>query len=142
MISDFFAGWCKVRIGEWNDTVSYLTDVPVDLLNGMILIYKNKNSEVIVRMDTEHYDVFLKFCLNDKVQIKSECNRIITINVDMNALASELISDVRSNIDECSRWDYDSDMPNYDYIGRKEYLLYLCDELERLIKNNSGNKGQ
>ena len=36
MISNPHAGWCDFKLGDFEGSPSYLTDVPVDLLNAFI----------------------------------------------------------------------------------------------------------
>lgn len=145
-------GWSKITIAgknqTWSDRISYLDDVPFDLLHALIDSCKN-HRPVAVKFDAEGYEYIIVFewvsvyviyqgsniiqCLSkDKTQQTS----LVAIDAKRADVATELIADIREATAEWAEFWYDA-IPETnekeELEQRKEELLKLCDELESLL---------
>lgn len=58
MLSKPHAGWTIISIGKFSDRASFLTDVPMDLLDGFI---NNEHNCFCVKFDAEGWDYIIVF---------------------------------------------------------------------------------
>lgn len=133
MLSNPKAGWCKLEIGDFKGTPSYLTDVPVDLLTAFIDYYKKgigaaffdeEGSEFNLLLS--NYSVYIVYCGNE-----STLYEFPDINID--DLAKELIADIRSNT---NLWaNFCASVASCLFWSNKRKLATLVDELEELVNN-------
>lgn len=100
MISDPKYGWCNFKLGDFKGTPSYLTDVPVDILDAFINYHTNGCG--IAYFDEEGTEFmfilspYLVFIIEEKDKPVLHCYYDIKIK----ELENELINDIESNIDE------------------------------------------
>ena len=92
-----------------------------------------------VLFDAEGYEYTIEIFPDEvKIETCTEDDEIITRVFDIPAyyLASELIRDIRRDIDEWVMWPPSSDMPWFDADKRRKDLLDCCDIIEELIPKN------
>lgn len=134
MISNPMYGWCDFKLGTFEGTPSYLTDVPVDLLDafldyhykGMGMAWFDEEGTVFTFVITP-YSLFIieekdKPILHDFSEMKIE------------DLEKELISDIESNSEDWRNWvefilfdDYEKKLQHENEIKQrisklKEYM--------------------
>ena len=100
MISNPKHGWCNFKLGNFQGSPSYLTDVPVDLLDAFIDYY-TKGHGVAVFDEEGSYFTLLLTRYNWGIFIIEETNDSILYDFsDMNSdnLAKELISDIENDL--------------------------------------------
>ena len=100
MISNPKHGWCNFKLGNFQGSPSYLTDVPVDLLDAFIDYY-TKGYGVAVFDEEGSYFTLLLTRYNWGIFIIEETNDSILYDFsDMNSdnLAKELISDIENDL--------------------------------------------
>lgn len=134
MLSTPRHGWTNVTIGDWSDRASYLTDVPIDLLEAMILAYRNSSLIVGVRIDSEGWESKIIFNRHD-VDIltdKTEPDEWQILNVNLDALASELIADLECEYDAWCAWN-EVLISGAAAAHRKRIMDGLLSELRSLI---------
>lgn len=100
MIKDLGAGWCGFTIGDFHGTPSYITNVPVDLLQ-VFLDYKTKG-QGIAWFDEEGTEFTLVlnpysiFVIAENEEGEGKLYNFSELNIDN--LIKELIQDVKSNL--------------------------------------------
>lgn len=100
MISNPEHGWCNFKLGDFKGVASYLTDVPLDLINAFI-DYHEKGSGVVIFDEEGSYFTLVLTAYNCGIYIIEEKEECITHSFwDMNIedLEKELISDIESNL--------------------------------------------
>ena len=140
-------GWGKIQIGEWEDRVSYLDDIPFDLLEALTDSCK-KHVPVSVKFDAEGYEYIVVFdwmvtyvIYQESAVVNLLCGRnngeedsetcVVRISVPRSEIAKELIHDIRANAPEwaafyCSVED--------EEVGQRQLqLLTMCKQLESLL---------
>lgn len=111
MISNPSYGWCDFKLGTFEigifeATPSYLTNVPMDLLNCFIEYYRIgcsctffdcEGSEFILVLNNYNtYIIFEDECANSTLYLSYK---------RIKDLAKELIEDIKSNIEKWSLWE-------------------------------------
>lgn len=105
MLSTPRAGWTTITIGEWSDRASYLTDVPMDLLNGFI---EYPDVPFVVEFDAEGWE--FEVVINQDFTNMIKYNDIDDIEVyksvyiSKQALALEVANDIELDLDGWSGW--------------------------------------
>ena len=93
MISNPKNGWCDFKLGDFVGRPSYLTDVPMDLLDAFISYFRDGCG--ICWFDEEGTEFTLvlkhpiKFILEERESIKTH-----RVDLDVYGMAKELISDI------------------------------------------------
>lgn len=95
MISNPKYGWCIFNIEDFEGHPSYLTDVPMELLDGFIDFFYNKK-DVCISFDEEGSEFYLILTFSNGVYIieEKEESKLIQINKRVLDLAKELIEDI------------------------------------------------
>lgn len=120
-------GWTHVSIGDFDGSASYITDVPIDVLDAFIDFYKlHKN--ICVDFDEEGSTFVLVVVSYVDIFVISEREQVITYKIDMNVdeLANEIISDFEK---------YIKDWENFTYGFEKLEVERKVNELKQLVKN-------
>ena len=120
-------GWTHVSIGDFDGSASYITDVPIDVLDAFIDFYKlHKN--ICVDFDEEGSTFVLVVVSDIDIYIISEREQIITYKIDtnINELTNEIISDFEK---------YIKDWENFTYGFEKLEVELKVNELKQLVKN-------
>ena len=114
-------GWVTVKIGEWSDRASYLTDVPLDILSALIHSYQTglpaainfdaEGWEYIIVID--HYTTHIIDYLyrTDEECLSSEDDKQIltVVEISKDDLAKEFLEDIESDWDAWVNWMYYDD---------------------------------
>lgn len=101
MISKPKYGWCNFELGTFRGEPSYLTDVPVDLLDAFINYYNNGYGTVVFDEEGSYFVLTITrynwgiYIIEEKD--KSVLHDFSSMNVDN--LAKELIADLEINLD-------------------------------------------
>lgn len=100
MISNPRYGWCNFKLGDFEGHPSYLTDVPVDILDAFIDFYIKGLG--IAYFDEEGTDFMLILSPYSVFIIEEKDKPILHYygDIDIRELGNELINDIESNIDE------------------------------------------
>lgn len=120
-------GWTHVSIGEFEGEASYITEVPIDVLDAFIDYYKlHKN--ICVDFDEEGSTFVLVISSYVDIFVISEREQVITYKIDMNVdeLANEIISDFEKYIKD---WEI------FTYGFEKLEVERKVNELKQLVKN-------
>jgi len=122
------AGWAKIELGEFSNYASYLTDIPNDILDAILNVFKT-NSPQCVYFDGEGLDFYIVFT-EYEIFVINELRKLTYIDINLsNSIYNEILNDIKSNIDDWSNWNpMPEDIPN-----EKIKLLNKITEIEGLI---------
>ena len=125
-------GWCDFKLGSFQGTPSYLTDVPFDLLNAFINRHYGKSAAVFFDEEGTEFTLVINYHSMFIIEERKEKPILHDFSfININELEKELINDIESNIDG---WvsDFffnDSEEEKKEY---KEKLLELLKKLKKL----------
>jgi hypothetical protein len=121
-------GWTQVRIGDFSDRASYLTDVPMECLESFIYGFFS-DSPISLKFDAEGWDFLVVVDDYSTHIITSKDNyKLESYEIWKEDLAVELINDIESNLEAWVEWDLDYDDGEKSNSRRK----HLISHLERL----------
>ena len=131
MISNPRNGWSTFRLGDFFGTPSYLTNVPVDLLEEFIHYWKESRT-LSVYFDEEG-STFTLVANPDSIYIieEKEEPKLININRNIKSLTFELINDIEKDID---KWASEFVIAEEDVAENKDNILSLLSELKTILK--------
>ncbi len=126
-------GWTNVSIGEFNESASYLTDVPNDCLDAFI--YARENCfPAVVYFDAEGYEYYLVASYFESfVTIEKDKLRTYRFDLDLVDLAKELIDDIEQNIDDWADWQCYKEYDENELKRNKRKLEQKIGRLKQLI---------
>lgn len=133
-------GWADITIGAFCDRCSYVQNVPSELLDALIERL-GKSKPTVVEIDAEGYNYAIVFGMSSVYVIHDVCEEteagvmsdgdestLMQLDVPVRSLASELIADIRRDIDVWGEWCLpSSEKDREDY---KATLLVKCNQLE------------
>ena len=131
MLSNPEYGWCNFELGEFKGSPSYLTDVPVDILE-MCIDYKKKNASICY-FDEEGSDFVLIFANGEVYIIATREDSMLYKfpETTPEALIEEIILDIERNLD---LWDAEftiEENPN-EIEKHKLKIIQKLEELKSL----------
>lgn len=105
MLSKPEYGWTTVSLGERADRASYLTDVPMDILDGFI---NNKENDFYLSFDAEGWEFEIVVRNNNANMIKYKDTDDITVfaavPITKEELALEVANDIEKDIEAWTIW--------------------------------------
>ena len=141
MISNPKHGWCDFKLGDFKGTPSYLTDVPVDLLN-MLIDYHTKGHGM-VWFDEEGTEFTLVLTPYSLFIIEEKEIPVIHDFSEMNIdnLEKELVDDIENDLDGWANFttdDIDDEISEHkaEIIRKLEILKTIKNmkEIERKVE--------
>ena len=146
MLINPHAGWVNIRIGEFEDRASYLTDVPIDILDALIESYK-EHKPATIEFDAEGWEYIIVINTyethiidypyrTDEEYLNSENDKqvLTAVEISIDAIAKEFISDIERDYDKWIHWMYYDDEDSI--AKRKEDLDMKLMELKALVFKN------
>ena len=137
MLSTPKYGWSRITIGNWSDRCSYLDDVPILLLEGVLNLYKTNNPSAI-KFDAEGYGYILIFDFY-QVHIITDADdgySLETVDILLENLTEELISDIHRDLNLWIEWLDGEYMTNEQKKERRQELFQLINAInEARMKN-------
>lgn len=131
MISNPKMGWCKFKLKDFVCHPSYITEVPIDLLDAFINYYKIGYG--LTNLDEEGNNfIFLLSAYNGNIFIIDDENKILDFsnNFLVVNLARELIADIENNLEV---WADFMDHSGDDFDTYKQHLNDKLKELKELL---------
>ena len=100
MISEPKFGWCKFKLNNFNGTPSYLTNVPLDMLEAFVNFWK-KSTALAVHFDEEGKEFTLVINYNSIfiIEERDDEPKLILIENYVENLTLELIKDIEDNFE-------------------------------------------
>lgn len=144
MLEKPYVGWTNIKIKNWSDRASYLTDIHLDFLNSLINSYKNY-TVASIKYDAEGWEGII--VIDDystyiiKYEDKSDKPYVLEIEIDKDDVSKELIKDIENNLEEWCAWDIlgvDEKQDKEQIKKNKKIILKLISELKKVI--NEYNK--
>lgn len=135
MLSNPNAGWCNVKIGDFEGVASYLTDVPFNCLAAFIQYFERNNNinSVSVYFDEEgtEFRVVFDYWSTYIIIERDENPELKYIdNVSIKQLSKELIEDLERDFDCWVNWEcYDEPEE-----GRADELRLGIIKLKKLME--------
>ena len=127
-------GWSRIEIGEWSDRISYLDDAAYMLLETLIRSYET-NEIQSVEFDAEGWEWKLVLDGEKTSVITEKDNTEITnLNMSRTEIANELVVDIRKDSHAWANFMYYEEYTTEELIVKENYLLVLCEKLEKLIQ--------
>ena len=127
MISNPKNGWCNFKLGDFEGTPSYITDVPIDLLDAFIDYYTRGYGLAYFDEEGSEFTLLLTwygvYIIDEKDNVKSH----VFYDLNISDLAKEVIADIETNLDGwCNDFMY--------YSFSKEDLNERLEKLKNMIK--------
>lgn len=139
MLSKPKYGWTDVTIADFKGVGSYLTDVPLDVLNAFIsaleysipasIYFNEEGSEFIL---VSYYD-------DTYIIIERDDRKLMYLDVDFLDLAKEIVRDIEEHIDDWVNWKCFKELNESESSKRKELILHKINKLKILIKDIEGS---
>lgn len=120
-------GWCNFKLGDFEGTPSYITDVPIDLLDAFIDYYTRGYGLAYFDEEGSEFTLLLTwygvYIIEEKNNVKSH----VFYDLNISDLAKEVIADIETNLDGwCNDFMY--------YSFSKEDLNERLEKLKNMIK--------
>ena len=127
MISNPKNGWCNFKLGDFEGTPSYITDVPIDLLDAFIDYYTRGYGLAYFDEEGSEFTLLLTwygvYIIEEKDNVKSH----VFYDLNISDLAKEVIADIETNLNGwCNDFMY--------YSFSKEDLNERLGKLKNMIK--------
>ena len=127
MISNPKNGWCNFKLGDFEGTPSYITDVPIDLLDAFIDYYTRGYGLAYFDEEGSEFTLLLTwygvYIIEEKDNVKSH----VFYDLNISDLAKEVIADIETNLDGwCNDFMY--------YSFSKEIFNERLEKLKNMIK--------
>jgi hypothetical protein len=101
MISNPKDGFCDFIIDDFHRRPSYLTDVPMDLLNAFIDYFCNRRVNACIPFDEDgKYFNLVLTPYSSYIIVEDETPSLITLSLSPTELAGDLIADLEDDIDK------------------------------------------
>ena len=141
MLSKPVCGWTTIKIKDWSDRASYLTNIHLDLLNSLINSYSEYCQPACIRYDAEGWegiiviDDYWTYIISENADSENEeevKSEVLTIEINRDDLAKELIEDIEQNFNDWCDWQYWQDKE--DMLIQKEELSMSLNKLKNIIE--------
>lgn len=134
MISKPEYGWYNFKLGDFIGCPSgYMTDVVQDLLDAFINFYKNGASAVVFDEEGSYFTLLLTYNGIYIIEEKEKAKLFDFSELDIDELASELISDIENDFDN---WVKFTEEEGGDQFSRVHIYNKVC-ELKDFIKKRA-----
>lgn len=134
MLSKPKHGWTTFNIGSFCGNPSYLTDVPVDFLDGMLQYYRNGSAAIWFNEEGSEFTLVLNpYSVFIIIERENEvCQRI---DETPKQISEMLINDIMKNLDEWITWPPEMEFENGNYYQyRKTLILDKIDKLKKVMR--------
>lgn len=141
MLSEPKYGWTVVNIGDFNERASYLTDIPIDILNNACSLINGSNCCEIY-FDAEGFDYIVEYkegilrvIEETDFNIKEEK---VCVSKSLYSFISEIYIDITLYLDGWLNWMnmIEEDKETNWYKKRKKEILKRLKEIELFLEKN------
>ena len=127
MISNPKNGWCNFKLGDFEGTPSYITDVPIDLLDAFTDYYTRGYGLAYFDEEGSEFTLLLTWYGVYIIEEKDDTKVHTFYNLSISDLAKEVIADIETNLDGwCNDFMWCS--------SSKEDLNERLEKLKNMIK--------
>ena len=131
-----------MKIGKFKKKVSYLTDVPNDLINAFISFFETGTGAASFECEPYEFDLIFSynFAKGGKAMpyIVSWKRKIYTESVPVTELATEFLTEIKRDLDAWSEWGYNTTTPEI-VKQNKQILTKNIERLEKIIQDQRTN---
>ena len=99
MISNPKNGWCNFKLGDFEGTPSYITDVPIDLLDAFIDYYTRGYGLAYFDEEGSEFTLLLTWYGVYIIEEKDNVKLHVFYDLNISNLAKEVIADIETNLD-------------------------------------------
>lgn len=128
MISNPNFGWCDFSLGDFTGTPSYLTDVPIDLLDAFCECFEKGRSVCFFDEEGTEFWLILDMHLPSIFVIEEKVGTVLHdfSSMDIMELAKELIANIEKDLEGWGRFLLDKeDAPKIkESLEKLEKLIY------------------
>lgn len=134
MFSKPIHGWTDITIGDFTGRGSYLTDIPMDVLDAFIssldcsipasIYFNEEGSEFIL---VSHYN-------STYIIVEREKTELISIDIDYLELIKEAIKDIEDNLEGWVYWESFYDLDEDEVNKRRLALLDKIEKVKLLLE--------
>lgn len=136
MISNPRYGWSEFKLGSFEGTPSYLTDVPVDILVAFVNLHRHGSG---VAFFDEEGTEFTLVVNQDSVFIIEEKERPALHDfseIDIRDLEKELVEDIERDLDEWAA--FLTEHNKREIKAHRDEIIDLLNSLKSIISNRKG----
>lgn len=124
-------GWVHFELGKFSGSMSYMTDVPFDILNNLVRHFIDGDVFAVSFDEEGSRFTLIADCYNTYVISVRDKFRLYHTDIDSIELANKLILSIETNIDGWANWlCYDTEI---DVQYRKRRILEIIKELRVYI---------
>lgn len=134
MISNPKHGWCNFKLGNFEGTPSYSTDVPFELLQAFIDYHERGGSAIVFDEEGTEFTLVLTSYFMDIYIIENRGTAVLYdfYKMRIEDLEKELISDIENDLYGWAEFCFDNDDETIKF--RREQLLQKIACLKKYIK--------
>lgn len=125
MLKFISMGWAHLQFNDKQYPVSYLTDVPIDILEALVLVVCD-NKDAVVELNGESHGEYLLVMTDYPIYliVKDENGPYVEcMSYDIKKIAKSFIEDIENNIDICVDWLPTCSQLTVDEINEKNIFL-------------------
>lgn len=119
MFSNIKNGWADFDFKEFKGVCSYIQDPVKDICQALIDTFENNSKEVVIEMDEEGSEWFLKITSNDVCMYREENPQ--EVKASREDFIKEFTNDVYRDIELWSSWEPENDSES------------VCDDIESML---------
>ena len=133
------AGWADLKIGNFTACVSYLTNVPCDLIKAFSDFIQNGVGVASFDCEPYQFDVIFSYTMSGGVlglvYVVDSDKKLVCENINVIDLAKEFVEDIKRDIDAWATWfGYEDDFAKIDMEFKKKIQTGI-ESLDKLIVN-------
>lgn len=136
MISNPRYGWSEFKLGSFEGTPSYLTDVPVDILTAFVSLHRYGSGAAFFDEEGTEFTLVVN---QDSVFIIEEKERPVLHDfseIDIRDLEKELVEDIERDLDEWAA--FLTEHNKREIKAHRDEIIDLLNSLKSIISNRKG----
>lgn len=104
ILTNLKAGWCNFNLGDFKGRVSYIRDVPNDIINGYMEYIKTEHC--VIEFDEEDSWFSLVICNEGDIYIIAHRDKLEFYSIDLNShdVLDELFTEIEENLEDWVNW--------------------------------------
>lgn len=139
MLSNPKNGWCHFTLGDFHGSPSYITDVPIDILQAFVDYFTKGSGIAWFDEEGSEFSLVLTPYSCFIIEEKEEPVLHDFSEMNVNDLVSEAVNDIESDIDA---WAYFSGFDETDKKANKKKILDMINYLKMRITKKIEREGK
>ncbi len=139
MISNPKAGWCTFKLDNFVGSASYITDVPVDLLQTFINYEQTGSSVCSFDEEGSTFIFVIENCNTEYIISERQSTEVFQFNKDVSDLEKEVIKDIESDLDTWGEsFEVSNEPEDIDkHTAEIKSLLYILKHKDKISTNST-----